>query len=121
MHTEKNQTYYHTGPHHDDIMLGMMPHIIHLIREPTNKHFFTNMTSGFTSVTNKFVLKILEKTMSFIMKDKIQMLNYADFFMGGFKRKWDKDVYHYLDGIANDNKKEQFRGLPHRIVRTMVQ
>ena len=34
MHTEKNQTYYHTGPHHDDIILGMMPHIIHLIREP---------------------------------------------------------------------------------------
>jgi len=120
MHTEKNQTYYHTGPHHDDIMLGMMPHIIHLIREPTNKHFFTNMTSGFTSVTNKFVLKILEKTMSFIMKDKIQMLNYADFFMGGFKRKWDKDVYHYLDGIANDNKKEQFRGLAHRIVRIII-
>ena len=62
MHTEKNQIYYHTGPHHDDIMLGMMPHIIHLIREPTNKHFFTNMTSGFTSVTNKFVLNILEET-----------------------------------------------------------
>ena len=79
MHTEKNQTYYHTGPHHDDIMLGMMPHIIHLIREPTNKHFFTNMTSGFTSVTNKFVLNILEETMAFIMKDKIQMLKYADF------------------------------------------
>ena len=52
---EKNQTYYHTGPHHDDIMLGMMPHIIHLIREPSNQHIFTNMTSGFTSVTNQFL------------------------------------------------------------------
>ena len=54
--SEKNQIYYHTGPHHDDIMLGMMPHIIHLVREPTNKHIFANMTSGFTSVTNSFLI-----------------------------------------------------------------
>ena len=38
--SEKNQVYYHTGPHHDDIMLGMMPHIIHLIREPSNMIYF---------------------------------------------------------------------------------
>ena len=65
LEVSRNQIYYHTGPHHDDIMLGMMPHIIHLVREPTNKHIFTNMTSGFTSVTNSFLIKIIKKTIDF--------------------------------------------------------
>ena len=47
-------------------MLGMMPHIIHLVREPTNKHIFTNMTSGFTSVTNSFLIEVIKKTIDFI-------------------------------------------------------
>ena len=59
--TDTDQVFYHTGPHHDDIMLGMMPHIIHLVREPTNKHIFANMTSGFTSVTNHFLKTIIQK------------------------------------------------------------
>ena len=120
INTEKNQIYYHTGPHHDDIMLGMMPHIIHLIREPSNKHYFANMTSGFTSVTNSFILRILFQTLSFINHDKIQMLNYSNFFSDGYKNKWDKDVFHYLDSIANNNIKEQDRGLSHRIIRIII-
>ena len=118
--TEKNQIYYHTGPHHDDIMLGMMPHIIHLIREPSNKHYFTNMTSGFTSVTNSFILKILIQTTGFIKKDKVQMIRYSDFFSQGYKKKWDKDVFHFLDSIANNNLIEQNRGLSHRTIRILV-
>ena len=118
--TEKNQIYYHTGPHHDDIMLGMMPHIIHLIREPSNKHYFTNMTSGFTSVTNSFILKILIQTVNFIKEDKVQMIRYFDFFSQGYKKKWDKDVFHFLDSIANDNVIEQNRGLSHRTTRILV-
>ena len=118
--TEKNQIYYHTGPHHDDIMLGMMPHIIHLIREPSNKHYFTNMTSGFTSVTNSFILKILIQTIGFIKKDKVQMIRYSDFFSQGYKKKWDKDVFHFLDSIANNNLIEQNRGLSHRTIRILV-
>jgi len=118
---EKNQIYYHTGPHHDDIMLGMMPQIIHLIREPTNKHIFTNMTSGFTSVTNNFIKKIIEKTLNLISQKRIQMLDYEDFFTDGYKKRWDKDVYHYLDKIANNDKEGQNRGLSHRIVRAVIE
>ena len=120
INTEKNQIYYHTGPHHDDIMLGMMPHIIHLIREPSNKHYFTNMTSGFTSVTNSFILRILKQTLELIIEDKVQMVRYSDFFDRGYKTKWDKDVFHYLDSIANDNLYEQNRGLSHRVIRILV-
>ena len=117
---EKNQTYYHTGPHHDDIMLGMMPHVIHLIREPTNQHFFANMTSGFTSVTNTFLKEVLVDTLKFLDFGKIEMIYYPDFFSEGYKRKWDKDVYHYLDKIANNDIDGQKRGLSHRIVRSIV-
>ena len=118
---EKDQVFYHTGPHHDDIMLGMMPHIIHLIREPTNKHVFTNMTSGFTSVTNGFLEKIINTTLSFFKQGKIQMTDYPDFFNDGYKYKWDKDVFHFLDKIANNDPLGQSRGLSHRVVRTLVE
>ena len=119
--SEKNQIYYHTGPHHDDIMLGMMPHIIHLVREPTNKHIFTNMTSGFTSVTNSFLIEVIKKTIDFINRDRVRMINYPDFFSNGYKFKRDKDVYHYLDRIADNDVNGQQRGLCHRIVRSYVE
>lgn len=117
---ETNQIFYHTGPHHDDIMLGMMPHIIHLLRPPTNTHHFANMTSGFTSVTNSFVSEILKTVGGFLSEGTIQMVDYPDFFSEGFTRKWDKDVYHYLDNIARNNPDEQKRGMAHRIVRCLV-
>ena len=119
--SERNQIYYHTGPHHDDIMLGMMPHIIHLVREPTNKHIFTNMTSGFTSVTNSFLIEIIKKTIDFIQRNRVRMINYPDFFSNGYKLKRDKDVYHYLDRIADNDVNGQQRGLCHRVVRSYVE
>ena len=119
--SEKNQTYYHTGPHHDDIMLGMMPHIIHLVREPSNRHIFANMTSGFTSVTNNFLIKILKKTISFLKEGRVKMVTYSDFYSKGYQFKWDKDVYHYLDRIADNDVNGQQRGLCHRVVRSYVE
>ena len=118
---EIDQIFYHTGPHHDDIMLGLMPYIIQLIREPSNYHHFVNMTSGFTSVTNNFIIDILSHTLSFLNNDKIQMVYYDDFFDKGYKKKWDKDVFHYLDAIANNDINEQKRGMSHRVVRALIE
>ena len=118
---EKNQIFYHTGPHHDDIMLGLMPYIIQLIREPSNYHHFVNMTSGFTSVTNNFIKTLLSDTKSFLEDDKIQMTRYSDFFDVGYKRKWDKDVFHYLDAIADNDIIEQKRGMSHRLIRALIE
>ncbi|MBT3216460.1 MAG: glucosamine-6-phosphate isomerase [Candidatus Marinimicrobia bacterium] len=117
---EENQVFYHTGPHHDDIMLGMMPHIIHLMRSSTNSHHFANMTSGFTSVTNGFITEILKNAIQLLSIGKIQMVEFADFFSDGFKRKWDKDVFHYLDKIAQNRPKGQIRGMVHRVIRCVV-
>ena len=117
----ENETFYHTGPHHDDIMLGFLPHIVHLIRSPKNKHYFTNMTSGFTSVTNSYITNVLNKTLGFLANGKVQMTDYPDFYERGYQLKKDKDVYHYLDRIASNNIEGQARGLSHRTVRALVE
>lgn len=121
LETETGQTFLHTGPHHDDIMLGLLPHIAHQLRSHTNSFHFAVMTSGFTAVTNRFVRRCLQDTLDFIGAGKVQMLKYPDFFTVGYKFKWDKDVYHYLDNVASQNPPEQRRGLSHRIVRAFVE
>ncbi len=117
---EKNAAFLHTGPHHDDIMLGIFPAIIPQLREITNKFHFSVLTSGFNAVTNQMLLQLLEETLYLISVDKIQMLRYPDFFESGYKFKWDKDVSHYLDKVADKDNAGKLRGACHRIVRAMV-
>jgi len=118
--SEENQRYYHTGPHHDDIMLGIFPHISHELRGISNEFTFSVLTSGFTAVTNKFIINILNDTKDFIAEGLIQMLKYQDFFDEGYQNKRDKDVYHYLNKVASGEKRQRRRGLSHRVVRDMV-
>lgn len=121
LRAEQDQVFLHTGPHHDDIMLGILPHIAHQVRSHTNKLHFAVLTSGFTAVTNKFVHAALNQTRRLIHDDLVQMLAYPDFFEKGYRFKWDKDVYHYLDNVASGNDFEKQRGLSHRIVRAFVE
>ena len=115
-----NETYYHTGPHHDDIMLGLMPHISHQLREATNDFHFSVLTSGFTAVTNQFMINTLKNTLQFLSSDQIQMVKYPNFYNDGYTHKRDKDVYHYLNKVASGEPIERQRGLSHRLVRNMV-
>jgi glucosamine-6-phosphate deaminase len=48
------------------------------------------------------------------------MIKFPDFFEEGYKHKWDKDIYHYLDSVAAHNEAEKRRGVCHRIVRALV-
>jgi glucosamine-6-phosphate deaminase len=120
MESEKNQVFYHTGPHHDDIMLGINPVIQRTIRDDSNEHFFSVLTSGFTAVTNRFVIDALRDAREFLDKGMMKMTTYPDFFDSGYKYKRDKDVNHYLLKVASGEKYERRRGLAHRIVRDMV-
>ncbi|MBK1894522.1 glucosamine-6-phosphate isomerase [Chryseobacterium paridis] len=116
-----NEVFYHTGPHHDDISLGLLPYIHYQSRNETNASHYSVLTSGFTAVTNKFLIKILHDTLSFIEREEIEMLNYPDFFEIGYKNKKDKDVYHYLINIASENEEERSRAVSHRMVRNVVE
>ncbi len=118
---EKNQLFLHTGPHHDDIMLGMLPFISGHLRSSSNRFCFAVMTSGFTAVTNNFMQDILQKTKDLFDRGLIEMTAYPDFFDQGYKYKWDKDVYHYLDKVASGDREGMQRGLSHRVVRALVE
>ncbi|MGQ9621187.1 MAG: hypothetical protein ACUVTX_09435 [Bacteroidales bacterium] len=117
---EYNQVFLHTGPHHDDIMLGIFPCIVRQLREKTNEFHFAIMTSGFTSVTNSLLRRLLAATLEHIKQGRIQMLNYPDFFETGYKFKFDKDVSHYLDKVADNDEEGKLRGVCHRLVRAIV-
>jgi len=120
MEKESEQVFYHTGPHHDDIMLGIMPHINRQLRDASNEFHFVVMTSGFTAITNVFVIFLLIDVKHFLRDGEIQMLENPDFFSDGYRFKWDKDVSHYLDNIAAENNYQRRRGISHRIVRAIV-
>jgi glucosamine-6-phosphate deaminase len=120
MQKETNQVYYHTGPHHDDIMLGIMPLTNRQSRDASNELHFSVLTSGYTAVTNHFLYDLLLDTKYLIHQEKIEMINYPDFFREGFNYKWDKDIYHYLDNIAAQSPEEKRRGVCHRLVRALV-
>ncbi|HYX07826.1 MAG TPA: hypothetical protein VE912_13940, partial [Bacteroidales bacterium] len=121
MKTEEQQVFLHTGPHHDDIMLGMLPFISKHLKEPSNSSHFAVMTSGFTAVTNKFLMDVLKDTLFFLKEEMIQMIKYPDFFDVGYKYKWDKDVYHYLTKVAAGEQYERRRGLCHRVIRSILE
>lgn len=120
MEKEVNQVYYHTGPHHDDIMLGIMPATNRQSRDASNKLHFSVLTSGFTAVTNTFLYDVLVDTKDLINRGLIEMVNFPDFFKDGYQYKWDKDIYHYLDNIAAQDDEEKRRGVCHRVVRAIV-
>ncbi|MFN8241184.1 MAG: hypothetical protein U0X39_10620 [Bacteroidales bacterium] len=117
---ENEQVFLHTGPHHDDIMLGIFPCIIPQLRNSSNRFHFAVLTSGFTAVTNTLLRKLLVATRDLILQGKIQMLEYPDFFDSGHTYKFDKDVSHYLDKIADKDEEGKLRGICHRLTRSMV-
>ncbi len=121
MERESNQVFYHTGPHHDDIMLGIMPHTNRQLRDASNEFHFSVLTSGFTAVINQYVIDLLSETLNLISENKIEMINFPDFFEEGYKLKWDKDIYHYLDSVAANDAAEKRRGVCHRVVRAIVE
>ncbi|TVP52188.1 MAG: glucosamine-6-phosphate isomerase [Mongoliibacter sp.] len=117
---EKNEVLLHTGPHHDDISLGILPHITNQLQENSNEAHFSVLTSGFTAVTNSFVIDTLLHTKKLLDEGEIQMVNYEDFFEVGYKLKTDKDVYHYLTKVAAEDGNGKKRGLCHRVIRALV-
>lgn len=116
-----HEVIYHTGPHHDDIMLGIMPFINRQLRSPNNDVHFAIMTSGYHSVTDEFLKEALRDTLDLLRDGLIQMVNYPDFFEKGYLFKYEKDIHHYLDNVARRNPREMRRGFCHRILRDAVE
>jgi len=73
----KDQTFLHTGPHHDDVMLSYYPVVKELFKR-NKQHFFAFATSGFVSVTNQYIVMLLEKMDDKFLKDHEKDILSAD-------------------------------------------
>ncbi|HOK79442.1 MAG TPA: glucosamine-6-phosphate deaminase [bacterium] len=118
--TIENCVFLHTEPHHDDIMLGYMPYIIHLVRTPLNKHYFATLTSGFTSVTNDYVVLQLKNLENFLETKQFRQLFDSEYFNPDDIVARIRDVYHYLDGVASDSPDIQNEAMARRMLRNLV-
>jgi len=121
MTTPENQVILHTAPHHDDIMLGYLPYINHLVRTPLNKHHFTILTSGFNAVTNAYMLELMEQLKlhleSGIFDEKLKTRYFDPDFIEGK----DSDVSLYLDSIAEHSRTIRREALSRRLLRNMIE
>ncbi|CAN5415111.1 glucosamine-6-phosphate deaminase [soil metagenome] len=116
----QNETILHTGPHHDDIMLGYMPYVMHLVRRASNKNYFNVLTSGFTAVTNKFLAEIFEDCLFFLNEgDYDNDLKIGEFFPENAAARA-AEVYRFLDGIASRDEKTRRRAQARRMLFNLM-
>jgi glucosamine-6-phosphate deaminase len=116
----ENLSFLHTAPHHDDIMLGYLPYFLHLIRTPKNYHHFAYMTSGFVSVTNKYMLNLVKKLLHFIESPYFENLLEEGYFDSDNREGMNKDIHFYLDGIASQNEKIKNESESRRLLRNII-
>jgi glucosamine-6-phosphate deaminase len=113
-----HQRIIHTAPHHDDIELAYFPLLHHLVRSSNNENFFVYCTSGFTAVTNQYVLECLVNLQDQIRIGKIDgerdvsvLANYANA---------QDDITGYLNGIASQNRDIQYLHRSCRLCRLFL-
>jgi glucosamine-6-phosphate deaminase len=113
-----NQRILHTAPHHDDIELAYFPLLHHLVRSPNNENYFVYCTSGFTAVTNFYVLERLENLQKLILTGRISdgqtISRLADY--GNAQ----DDITGYLNGIALQDTDLQYFHLSKRLTRLFL-
>ena len=116
-----NKTFFHTAPHHDDIMLGYLPYLIRLIRESTNTHFFNYLTSGFTAVTNKYMYNLIKRLKWFVERSDFKSLAKQNFFDPQNMTARNQDVLLYLDGVAANRHLVKEKAESQRMLRNMIE
>ena len=116
----ENQTILHTGPHHDDIMLGYMPYVMHLVRNATNKNHFNILTSGFTAVTNKFMATLLQNLLTLLEAGEFAHDQQQGDLQPGNIAARAADVFNFLDGIASREEHLRRRAQARRLLVNLI-
>jgi glucosamine-6-phosphate deaminase len=112
-----NRRILHTAPHHDDIELAYFPLVHHLVRSHNNENYFVYCTSGFTAVTNFYVIEKLEHLLMLLMSGNItegKNLNYIDYYNA------QEDITGYLNGIALQDIDLQHYNISTRLTRLFL-
>jgi glucosamine-6-phosphate deaminase len=119
MESLTDTTFLHTEPHHDDVMLGYLPAAVRNIRQPTNRHFFMTLTSGFTSVTNFYMEKRLRELAGRLESQDFKELEREDYFDPAYTQNRNRDVWQYLDGVASRDQEMCSEGAARRLLRDL--
>lgn len=115
-----NQSFLHTEPHHDDLMLGCLPFIVRHARDISNKHTFLTLTSGFNAVTNTYMLNLLNILKRFLENGSFDQLISEGYFNPNDDTKKNRDVWQYLDGVAENSPRTKEEGEARRLLRNLV-
>ena len=116
----EDDVFFHTAPHHDDIMLGYLAHIVHLVRTPKNEHHFAYLTSGFNAVTNGFVKDQFQHALEYMETDQYKRLETEGYFDADNEAGAQRDIYTYLDGVAQHTKTLRYIGSSRRLIRNLL-
>ncbi len=121
--SDPNTAFLHTEPHHDDVMLGYLPYVVRNIRIHSNSHHFATFTSGFTAVTNSYMLGLCRKLKRAMDRNLYDFK--LHFSRGYFDVNSDKyrnrDVWKYLDGVASRSLEMQEEGTLRRFLRILIE
>ncbi|HSM06198.1 MAG TPA: hypothetical protein VK858_16380 [Longimicrobiales bacterium] len=112
--------FLHTEPHHDDLMLGYLPHIVRHVRVASNTHYFACLTSGFTAVTNEFMRTRLTWADEFVRGEAFAELMANGYFEPENGLDRNRDVWQYLDGVASGSRDLRHEGIARRTIRDLL-
>lgn len=118
--TRRGTRFLHTEPHHDDLMLGMLPAIVRNIRDASNVHHFATLTSGFTAVTNRHMIRHLAALERYIKTPDFLRLHTEGYFSPANAHGRNRDVWLYLDGIAARDDAMRDEGSARRLLRNLI-
>lgn len=117
----ENTCFLHTEPHHDDIMLGYFGHLVRHFRKSGNRHHFMTLTSGFTSVTNCFMIRQMENLRQFCGTETFAQLRKENYFDPTDLMARNRDVWQYLDGVAASSEGMKNEGCARRLLRNLYE
>jgi len=112
--------FWHTEPHHDDLMLGCLAAIVRHVRNPRNVHYFATMTSGFTSVSNRYMRSLAKKLRAYMQTGGFSELFAQGYFDPDDEHARQRDVWQYLDGVAEANEHNRDEGTARRLMRSLI-
>ena len=123
MTIDTDTRFLHTEPHHDDIMLGYLPLVVRHIREHSNYHHFATLTSGFTAVTNAYMLDLCLRMKHELETDSLGFNNRLErgYFDPQDLHYRDRDVWKYLEGVAEDSEEAMEEGGLRRLLRNLIE
>jgi glucosamine-6-phosphate deaminase len=116
-----NTRFLHTEPHHDDLMLGCLAQIVRHIRRSSNVHHFVTLTSGFTAVSNDYMVRQLVSLEKFLASPACAQLHTEGYFEPRDEHARNRDVWQYLDGIAARDPHMRDEGAARRLLRNLIE